>query len=154
MSWLWLGFLSANILNICKQIWSIQGFMWGCSKMMLSFLYWHLLHSSLSWGIKSQGNSTTGKKILCKWDDSRGGDSLWLSWMLSWGTSECLPTIEMVQLFPFPLESAASSFLRLDNCKWCKNIAFWQLLCSVFQFLDTWSWSDWFLESWQNCLIY
>ena len=31
--------------------------------MMLSFLYWHLLHSSLSWGIKSQGNSTTGKKI-------------------------------------------------------------------------------------------
>ena len=29
--------------------------MWGCSRMMLSFLYWHLLHSSLSWGIKSQG---------------------------------------------------------------------------------------------------
>ena len=30
---------------------------------MPSFLYWHLFHSSLSWGIKSQGNSATGKKI-------------------------------------------------------------------------------------------
>ena len=30
--------------------------------MMLSFLYWHLLHSFLSWGFKSQGNSTTEKK--------------------------------------------------------------------------------------------
>ena len=75
---------------------SIQGFPLGCSKMMLSFLYWHLLHSSLSWGIKSQGNSTTWKNNLCKWDDRRGEVFLWLSRILSWGTFRGFPTIEMM----------------------------------------------------------
>ena len=36
--------------------------------------------------------------------------------MLSWGTLEYFPTIEMIQLFPFLLESSASSFLRWENC--------------------------------------
>ena len=36
--------------------------------------------------------------------------------MLSWVTLECFPTIEMIQLCPFLLESAASSSLKWENC--------------------------------------
>ena len=36
--------------------------------------------------------------------------------MLSKETLECFPTIEMMHLFPFPLKSAASSFLEWENC--------------------------------------
>ena len=39
--------------------------------MMLSFLHWHLLHSSLS-GETSSWDSTLGKKSLCKRDGSGG----------------------------------------------------------------------------------
>ena len=79
--------------------------------MMLSFLYWHLLQSSLSWGIKSQGNSTTWKTIcVCEMTVEVGFYS---------GCPECYlrnlrvsPYNRDNAIISFPLESAASSFLR------------------------------------------
>ena len=73
-----LGLFSANIFSIYVNNFAHSGFLWGdvvkLWDVVKSFLYWHLLHSTLSWGIKSQGNSTTERrKNLCKWDDSRGG---------------------------------------------------------------------------------
>ena len=56
------------------------------------------------------------KKISISEMTAEVGYSLCLSWMLSFGTLECFPTIEMMRLFPFLLESAASSSLSLENC--------------------------------------
>ena len=97
---------------------------------MLSFLYWYCLHSSLSTDFQSQGSPTTERKNLCKSDNSRGGDFS--------GCPECYlrnlrvsPYNRDNAIISFPLESAASSFLRWGNCGGVSMLYF-HSICVVY----------------------
>ena len=82
--------------------------------MMLSFLYWDLLHSSLSWGFKSQGNSTTLQNICVSEMAVEVGISLVVLDAIM-GNLRVSPYNRDGAIISFPPESAASSFWGLGK---------------------------------------
>ena len=135
IDWLWFLFLS-----FCLPAWHLLELFSFLQKYLIYLK--NCLHSSLSWGFKSQGSSTTGKKICVSGITVEVGISLVVLDAI-WGTLQCLPTIEMRYFFPFLMSLLLAPSQDWKSCKWCGNCCLEQWLCSAFQFLDTWSLNDW-----------
>ena len=94
-----VAFHPGNILDICGWILFLRGLVSLNADNDAIILYWHLLHSSLSGG-KQVLELYTGRKVMCKWDDSRGRYPKY-PLVATCGLFQGVPTIDLKQLIPF-----------------------------------------------------